>query len=502
MPAFSALFLNDVTINQTWKMTIVPNPAPAGKSPGDIQIDPVSGPPSPTQLLTTSPDGNTWAIQINNGALQTVTAVACIYSFADIRTELSLRLNDPQKIFWPDAELKVCIWNALRFWNVLTGDNKVRYQLQTTAGKVWYDLSLAGPRAANLNDTDVYSWLQYLMLEAQKPNAAISSGQYTADDIVGAVQRKRDEFLFRSGCTMTVETLGVTPNQAALSLPNTVIQTLRAYWLPALGSAYPLIKADDWVTTAYVMDMTPETPDTFSAGMEVQGQLLLAPPASAAGNVECLCVESQGELAPLFPTLLNIPPDFVPGIMWGALADLMDSSMEKTDKPRADYARMRFEQFADLMKSYPFVFSAKVNGQLTYVDAVEVLDLYEPTWRTATANPSVVGLSGQNLVAFPSSTAMNIELFMLGSAPLPSNDGDCILLGREVIDVILDYAQHVASFKMVGQEFSSTMSLFQSIVKLAAKRNAKILAMASFKEVLYGREDREDEYTPKEKVSG
>ena len=150
------------------------------------------------------------------------------------------------------------------------------------------------------------------------------------------------------------------------------------------------------------------------------------------------------------------------------------------------------------MAHYPFVFSVKVNGNLRYADAVEVLDLYDSNWRTVAANPSVLGLSGQNLLAFPSATSMNVEVFMLASAALPVNDGDCVLLSREIMDAILDYAQHTASWKMGGAEFQTTMSLFQNIIKVASKRNAKILAMATFKEVLYGREDREDEIAPKE----
>ncbi len=422
------------------------------------------------------------------------------YTFAELRAELATRLNDPGEVFWPEAEKKILIWNALRFWNLLTGDNKVRYQLTVGPPEVWYDLNqLPGsPRAANLEDTDIYSWLQYALLEQQNPNAAIASGQYSADDVVQAVQRKRDEFLFRTGSTTTVESLPVTPNIALVHLPNTVIQTRRAYWLPGKGNSWPLMKADDWVTTAYVADLTPGDPDTFSAGMEVPYQLLIAPLPNIEGSVECLTVESQPLLTPDTATLLDLPPDLVPAILWGSLADLLDSAMEKQDRARAEYARMRFEQFVELAGAYPFVFSAKVGGSPLYVDAVEVLDCYEPNWRTVTANPSVVGLSGQNQVAFPSANAANIELFMLSSAALPVQDGDPVQLGQEVIDVVLDYAQHTAMFKCGGKEFSDTMPLLESIVKLAAKRNAKIAAMSSFKSILYGREDREEEIAPRE----
>jgi hypothetical protein len=197
-----------------------------------------------------------------------------------------------------------------------------------------------------------------------------------------------------------------------------------------------------------------------------------------------------------------IPQDFVPGLQWGALADLLDMNMVAKDIQRAKYARMRFEQYVDLMNAFPFVLAARNLGVPMSVDAVETLDMYESEWRTVSDTPSVVGLSGQNLVAFPTNLEQTLSLFLVTNANVPVVDGDFIQLGSEVLDAVLDYSQHQCQFKQGAAEIESSMPLFHSIIELASHRNAKILALASFKEMLYGRAERENALEPMEVSNG
>jgi hypothetical protein len=93
---------------------------------------------------------------------------------------------------------------------------------------------------------------------------------------------------------------------------------------------------------------------------------------------------------------------------------------------------------------------------------------------------------------------MNIGLYVLANANIPALDADFIQLGREVIDVILDLAQHTESFKMGGADFSSTMPLFKSIMELGAQRNRKVAALSTYKAVMDGKQMRENELYPQE----
>jgi hypothetical protein len=166
------------------------------------------------------------------------------------------------------------------------------------------------------------------------------------------------------------------------------------------------------------------------------------------------------------------------------LGYLLSISIEAQDEQRAAYANSRFDQFVDLIKLYPFVMTARNQNVGMYADAVEVLDSYSPTWRVISATPSVIGLSGQNLLAIPSSQDQTITLYMTANANLPVDDSDEIQLGREVIDAILDYAQHTLMFKCGGSEWQDTIVLMRSILSLAATRNQIVKSMSIYRDTM------------------
>lgn len=494
----TAYALQDISIQKAWNLSVT--------TTGLLQTTAIAGEVCVNQILVNAPNGFLYAIKISNGILQTWIGSDCVYSFAGLRQEVANRLNDPNKVFWTDNELKVLVQNALRFWNVLTGDERVWYSLTLTPGTIWYDfLQIAGsPRQANVADSDLYSWLQFALLEQQLPNAQLSTAQFLTQDLVQSVQRKRDEFIFRTGCTSTVRPVSVTPNVAKIEVPNTVIETRRAYWVPTdpTKQAYPLMRSDEWSTSAYVSDLTQSDPDTFSAGVEPPLNITLAPPPNAPGMLELLTIESQSLLTIPCSTTLLVPSDFSPAIYWGVLGDLLSIPMEAQDPLRAKYAFDRYDQFTELLLHYPFVFSCKANDQPVYVDAVETLDIYDPYWRSVQANPQVAGLSGQNLVAFPCAAPQNISLFVLANANIPLSDTDCVKRDRSVMDAIIGYAVHCGLFKSGGEEFASSMPLLTRIVELAAQRNIKIQALSTFRKMLYQTAQREDQIAPKELANG
>lgn len=442
-----------------------------------------------------------------------------LYTYAQFRQELANSLNDPGKVNWTDGELKVHVLNALRFWNVLTGDNKLWYNLNVVPGTLWYDLqqTAGSPRAVGLEDTDLYSWLQYALIEPQLPNASLGTAQYSTDQLIQSLQRARDEFLMRTACTSTVYPVIPVPNVADVTLRETVILVRRGYWLPTpqVGGGYaagvnpaPVWPSDEFAVSAYSRfgPNTPGNPQVYSAGVQPPLVLTLTPPPSVPGQVELLTVESQPALSNPPPpnTVFALPQDFMPALYWRTLADLMSMNAECMDAERAKYARSRFDQFCELVKSYPFILSARIQGIPVMADAVENLDRYLPGWEVANptaGGPLIVGYSGQNLVAFPTSLQQQVGLYMVGSANLPANDAATIQLGHEVMDAVLGYAQHTASFKLGWSEFAATMPLFKAIVQLAATRNAQVRAMATFRDLLYERADREDEISPREQVA-
>lgn len=138
-----------------------------------------------------------------------------------------------------------------------------------------------------------------------------------------------------------------------------------------------------------------------------------------------------------------------------------------------------------------------MGAQPFLIDAVETLDAYIPNWRGQGGfTQPIVALSGRNLVAFPTPSTGQISLLVVANAVLPPLLSTCIMVGNEVMQVILDYAQHVASFKMGAKEVEDTMPLFRNMLLLASERNAKIKALSSFREIMYGYAGREDSVSP------
>lgn len=450
-------------------------------------------------------------------------------TFAQLKQSLANRLDDPNKVFWVDAELAIYIQDGIRFWNILVGEFKEWFDVETFqfggygvggygvggygtgVGGVWYDMQkiTGSPRLCSMTDADIYSRLQYLLLEQQAPQAAVGSGQFQPNDLIGAVQRRRDEFLFRTACTSSIQTLNVQSKAATIQLPNTVIQVKRAYWLPAAQQSptipRPLMRTDEAQQLAFdVLSSTTSSVDPYgySAGVEPPLTVDMYPPPGFPGQVELITYESQAVLNANTPTIIYVPQDFIPGLMWGAVGSLLDMNMIAQDKERAAYAKMRFEQYIELMSLYPFIMACRNNGVTMPVDAVETLDIWDPNWRTLTSEPSTLGLSGQNLFAFPTTQDQLLNLFILSNANVPVNDGDFVPLGQEILSAILDYSQHVAMFKQGSAEVKSTMALFRSIMTMAAHRNAKLRALSTFRDVMNDKPQRENQIAPLEVANG
>ncbi len=415
-------------------------------------------------------------------------------------TELSSRLYDPNNVFWTVAELVQGIQDALRFWNVMTAQNVAWYSLPVSAGP-WYDLqTLTGsPRFCTLTDQDVYSRLQYKLLEQQLPNAGVSSSQFSTQLFLQSVEGKRDELIFRTNCTRTVTDLPTEPNVATIVLPEAVIAVERGYWLPAQGMANPIYRSDQFAKTAYyglASSSIAQTPITFSTGLEPPLGMELYPAPGAPGQVEAITIDSQGILNSETATLLEIPGDFVPGLAWGALADLLDGNAEARDAERAQYARMRFEHYCEASSIYPLILGARVNNIDTFVGSVESLDIYNPLWRTPTANQQTVAWAGQNLICYPSTTTQDIALLINGNAQIPLTLAAPVQLGREVIDAVLDLAQHEAMFKQGSAEISQSMGLYKNFLAVASKKNDRVRANSVFRDFLYGENSNQELFAP------
>jgi hypothetical protein len=62
--------------------------------------------------------------------------------------------------------------------------------------------------------------------------------------------------------------------------------------------------------------------------------------------------------------------------------------------------------------------------------------------------------------------------------PIPATDADYVQVGREHLDVLVDYAVHLAMLKCGGAEFQATMGGYENLVNLAIDNNLRLAAVA------------------------
>jgi hypothetical protein len=137
------------------------------------------------------------------------------------------------------------------------------------------------------------------------------------------------------------------------------------------------------------------------------------------------------------------------------------------------------------------------NGSSLTLSSVNELDLGNPGWQGVEDDPEFYVLMGVNLFALspqPSSGTISIE--GISETPTLTNDGDYVMLGDEVRNRILDYAEHYCSFKEGVGEFDSQMTGFGLFIDAAGKRNSVLLATALYRQWM-GR-NREEQGRPSE----
>lgn len=119
------LYLNSVTDGISYKLTVVPNPPPAGQQWGDLHVEQVTQASYPTQLIVLAPNGVPYAIQIATvvppqvgtlaqGIIQTAIPInipGCDTSISTLALNVINRLEEADPpVFWDKS---IEIYSAL-----------------------------------------------------------------------------------------------------------------------------------------------------------------------------------------------------------------------------------------------------------------------------------------------------------------------------------------------------------------------------------------------------
>jgi hypothetical protein len=161
---------------------------------------------------------------------------------------------------------------------------------------------------------------------------------------------------------------------------------------------------------------------------------------------------------------------------------------------------MRWQEGVELARIFPSVVQAAINGVPVVTQSVADFDAFSPLWQQTTGMPSAVGLAGWNMLAVaavPNAGPYSMLLDVVRNAPLPAADGNFVEVAREDLDALLDYSQHLASFKQGGIEFQATMPLLERFQRHAAVSVERLPAVATYFRALRGQTMKETKQRPR-----
>lgn len=427
-------------------------------------------------------------------------------TLAQLTTMLSIRLNSQG--FWTPNELRRYIIEALRTWQSFSQSYTTRVSIPTQPNVFFYDLfKLIPSLTPSITDQEIIIDVQQALQEPVSPTSWIGTEQYTYQGVVNAIQRSRNKFLLETGMVNSVfELPGPVPNTGTMSLNPSTIDVRRVMWKDRFGNYSLMFESDEYTLSAANPNWftTPGLPTDYTTLLQQPLVMQLSPPPLDIGMVNLITVESLPDLTPsASPTILGIPDDFCWVIKFGALADLFWQDGPGQDESRAQYCDNRWQEGIKLARTSNFIRFGFQSGVPSFVDSIEEIDATEPTWMMKPPGiPTSLGVSGNIAMTtpIPDNQPHSMAFDIIPAFPIPGvtpGSNGFVQAGREVLDVIVDYAQHLAYIKEGSLELKQSSGLYKNMMMLAAVQNDRFRAMSVNFDVLSDRSEREKKESPR-----
>ncbi|MDD1750735.1 MAG: hypothetical protein LUO89_12785 [Methanothrix sp.] len=327
------------------------------------------------------------------------------------------------------------------------------------------------------------------MMLLEPPTGAVWTGtnQFNITNLAQALQYRRDALLQLTGAN----TVRLQPNSPVNSqitiLDDSTLDLRRVRWVPdsSTSSVSPYaLDREDVVSVDAFGDLLPiETgaPDSWMITANTPLQFSCSQPPNVPGKWDILALYAQNALAPPATSVLGLPDDWCWVAMYGALADCLSNSPEATDQQRAKYCQMRYDRGMKAMMMLPWLVRASVASLPVGTPSFKEMDAFAQNWEnTWPADDPQIVVGGMDFVAMapfvPASGAtVSSILALVGNAPVDT--AQPVQLTRDAVDAVLNYAQHLASFKMGGADFMVTLPLYQQFEAYCAAQNERYAAL-------------------------
>lgn len=432
------------------------------------------------------------------GALTTDTVVNALIS----RLSSAIGPSGGLAPFWSLPEIRSYAVESCRTWNALAAWSKQRLAFNTVpvGGAVtsvlsqWYDLSAVFPSQLGYNTLDSYlvPVIEWHLLEPPTYPAWTGTPMFETDDILKAIERRRNQYLLESLQVLSILTPAAPGPNGRFTVNDAVLDVRRVAWQDANSQQWNVLwRSNEFAAASYSprWDSTPGPPQAYSVAVTPDFQIQMVPGPSNSGNVH-MVVASAGAVPSVsnYPpgTILGVPDDWVWVVKWGALADLLTMDGPARDPERAQYCESRWRQGLQFARLATTILNCQLASGTILIGSVFGLDAYRPSWMNAPPGPpDTIGMMGLNLMALstPSDIAYGVSFDAVTNAPLAINPATAYVsaplpIGRDAFDVVVDYAEHLAAFKMAGAEFQATAPCWDRMVRLAMIYNTRMKAVA------------------------
>lgn len=414
-------------------------------------------------------------------------------TFSSAKQRLANELGDSNKVFFTDAELGRYIVEALRWWGLAAMYFRESGVVRTVANQAFYHLenSLFNSTETSLlqgltvTDREVINDINYFLMENQI--SSWGSGwngteMFSLDEITSILSDSRDEFLKLTACI--AESYQVTTTTTRANLPSDHIRILRADATPQLAGSLPLWYVDQaGVVTTFREASIPgvDRPKAYSVSYTPQLTIDVWPPPQVSTTISIEGVKTGATLNPVSSaTVLKIPDDMSFLMKYRTMADLLSGDGLARCPDMANYCDQRYQEGLELAANYLSVMWQNDGGPRGPISAVSQWDDVRPTWRQTTGVPrSVAQLNWNTIAVRPVPNGAHVMTFeAVRKAPVPTSDGDFIQVGKEHMQAIYDYAQHIAVFKCQGLEFAESMQRYESAKSMAKEYRQQVASQS------------------------
>ena len=429
-------------------------------------------------------------------------------SFAALEDALLERLQDTAGVFTTPAEASIYITEALRVLNAQTAIWNQDYEFDFNPGDTWKSLNVAGsPRQRTVTDAQIETQMEYMLLEPPTGQIWTGTNQFNITNLSNSLQFVRDEILQFTGANP----MNILVNSPVMSqrtvLTDSTLELRRVRWIPVDDSVQPyaLWREDVGTTDAYgdLLPIEPGAPDSYLVTNTNPLAFDVSCPPNVPGQWDMLALVAGVTLIPPVPQVLGLPDDWTFVAMYGALADVLANSPEARDELREKYCRMRYERGLKAMQGLPWMIEASIADLPVDTPSVKEMDDYAQNWENTWPqdDPQIV-VGGMDLVALapfnppaPNTAVVSSVLTVVGNAPV--NQANPVQLGRDAVDQVLNYAQHIAMFKTGGQDFAATFPLWKEFEDYCAKMNRRYAALGVMRIDMLMEGNRDSEIDPR-----